>query len=227
MLLDATYSADQIHGWVPYFDAVPPRLTRALAVLDALTTHQPPTALPDVGKLTPANAGRALDELAAALPAQQAYADARRQLLHASASEVLAAAADAVPALLQSVEPTFRAAVNDYVDAVDGMPLTLHEVVASHAAAFNTAVRCEATLNSLRGLMHSTGSLPGFLCNSYDRLYVWGTPSPEAERAALTGGASPEGLSSELYALATLGCEWELRTARDAELARSERLVTA
>jgi hypothetical protein len=182
MSYDLTYDATSIAvGWANLGVPLPKALTTAIETFETLQyvdiIHRPTI---DLEGLTAENAEKRLAvfaaELTTSLPLSSGLpgamsisilAEAKTRAMTKAAGAVLAAAGNAVPEVIGSLEPTFTRAVDEFRESVALLPdeLTAQTLVTAGAAtldAYQSAVASAAVIERIDAWLGTVGRLSNF-----------------------------------------------------------------
>lgn len=227
---DPTLDAKRVvSDWGALVGDLPKPLAEAIAVFDEAQWVEPPAGGLPVEKITAKNVEEAVTDLARSLTLEGTFTTAKNRVLDGLARRVLALAAEAVPDLLDRLEPEFNAAVAEFKAAVDGLPEdhSPAALIASGPSAvesYHRAVEAQAKLNRFSGWLNTLTGLPGFGGYADSVLRIL-RPSNRAEyKLLLDAGSRRDGSElNPLYVAAVeAGLPWQMNTPAEAQVIADE-----
>jgi hypothetical protein len=229
MSLDPTFDARTIGSdWALVAGELPAALADAIAAFEAADFAEPPAGV-TIDTINARNAQDKITELAHALVLGENFAEAKRTVCYRLAVNVLAEAANAVPELIEKVEPEFDAAVAELQAAINALPPD-HSATALIAAgpeavaAYHRAVKAQATLLKFNGWINSMYGLPAFRGCRREPALLLTRPTTRAELKALLNAKAVAGseLNPVFIAAVNNGLVWELHTPAQAQALANE-----
>jgi hypothetical protein len=237
---DRLDTVSNISRWTGIGVKLPKPLAGKLAVFDSVryveTGHQVDV---DTSTITTANADQAVAELAARLvPAtadqgkRSPLDTAKLTILNQLAVEIIRAASDAVPEIIDQLRPTFERAVSVFTESVGKLPdeLTSEALVAAGPdvlTEYHAAREAAATIHSIDGWIASLADLAAYSGYEPDRILRVLAPSTRAELVKVSAAdRDAEPLVRELgesYLTAVeLGVEFKMNTPQESAELREE-----
>ena len=220
MQFDQSFVAKTIAAdWPRMVGDLPKPLTDAIAVYEeAQWIEEPHPVVPT--NLTAKNVGQAMADATQAFILRDRWFEGRNLVLDSLARNVLALAADAVPALIEKLTPEFDAAVAEYQAAVGLLPDDHSPAALIHAGggavdAYHRATEAEANLTRFQAWLNTLYGVPG---HGYRReaVLLLLRPTTRAELQALLDSTGRGDLNATYLKAVELGIEWGLNTPAEA-----------
>lgn len=231
MSMDVSLDARQIaESWPLVVGKLPADLAGCLAAFEEAAYVQAPGGGMPVEKITAKNVGEAITGLAEAYAIEDAFTKAHRQVRDLLAYRVLNLAGEAVPELIERMEPDFDAAVAEFRAAVDSLPPE-HGAAALIAAgpsaveAYHRAVAAQQKLNQYGNWINSLHSLPAFRGFRREPALKLIRPSTRAEFKLLldAGNRRTDSELNPVYVAAIeAGLPWQMLTPAEAQAVADE-----
>jgi hypothetical protein len=223
-MFDPTHTAKQVAANWPAGIPQPAALAAAIRLFEESEWIVPPVVTFDASTCTLKNLAQRVEEHARQLALADHFPAAHRAARLALASNVIATAATAVPAVLDTLRPQFDEAAQDYVAAVaelpekfdgDAIAIASPDVQAAYARAGDAA----RTIAGIRGWLGGLVDLPGQGGDRAHHLYAL-KPKDRNELSLILSqhrlSAAEQRIDGVLLVAARNGIEFTMSTPRQA-----------
>ena len=231
-MFDPVLTAKSIADWDITLGFIPPAVKTALTVFEEADYAIPTAVNFPLDGVTIANVHAKIDAHAQALAVAAQHDEARRQARLTLAQNVIQAAGEAVPTVIEKLQPEFDDAVNTYLTAVKVLPerftaddlLGAPEIEAAHKAGSEAASRIRAIDSGLG----RTADLEGYYTTERHSVLRVVAATNRAELKTLLDGTTKKFSPAEqkiepVYrAAADLGLTFRMATQSEADQLRRE-----
>jgi hypothetical protein len=229
-MFNAALTARNVTDWTAILK-LPKPLAEAIAIYEESDYVMAPPAVFNTDGLTRENIGTEIEKFSQRMAAAATFEGAKQTAREQLAVDLIHAAADAVPFLVNQFRPEFAKGTADYVDAVAQLPTTFNGDLIADApeavqGAYRTAVEAASTIRRVDSWLASLGNLPTHGSHTPDPHCRVLAPKTREELAAVM--TSPKLSKSEerlhgLYLVAArAGVEFEMHTPKQATELRKE-----
>ena len=229
-MFNAALTARDITDWTAIQLKLPKPLADAIAIYEESDYVMPPVAKFDTTGLTRETVAAAVEDYAQRMAAVAGFDDAKRLAREQLAVDLLYAATEAVPELMDQLRPEFDKAVTTYVEAVAQLPekFTGDDVADAPEpvqAAYRAAVEADSVIRKVDSWLGSLGDLPRHGSYNPDRECRVLAPKDRNELTALMTNPKLSRSEEKLHGLflvaARAGVEFKMSTPAEASAIRA------
>ena len=229
-MFNAALTARNITDWAAIIK-LPKALADAIAIWEESDYVMPPAAVFNTTGLTRETIAAAIEDYAQRMAAVAGFDDAKRLAREQLAADLIHAAADAVPEVIDQLRPEFDKAVAVYVEAVAQLPEsfsgdTIADAPEAVQGAYRTAADAASTIRKIDSWLGSLGDLPTHGSYTSDRELRVLAPKNRDELAAVMTNPKLSKSEDKLHGLyltaARTGVGFAMSTPAEATALRKE-----